>query len=149
MSDLQPFWKTKSLERMTQTEWESLCDGCGKCCLHKLQDEDTDEVYFTNVACRQLDLKTARCMKYDERKRFVPGCVILKPETVSELDWLPSTCAYRLVSEGRDLSDWHPLISGSSDQMLAAGISVAGRVVDERKAGDLEDHLYEWDRDGE
>lgn len=148
MSDSQPFWKTKSLIEMSETEWESLCDGCGQCCLHKLQDEETDEVYFTDVACRQLDLKTARCKKYDARKRFVPGCVQLTPETVGELGWLPHTCAYRLVNEGRDLYDWHPLISGTSTVISAAAISVAGRAVDERVAGDLEDHLYDWNSGG-
>ena len=133
---------------MSKAEWESLCDGCGQCCLHKLQDDETDEIFFTNVACRQMDLKTARCMKYPERKRFVPDCVVLRPGSIDRFKWLPDTCGYRLVSEGKDLPAWHPLVSGDPSTVIAAGISVAGRVVDEREAGDLEDHLLDWNQDG-
>ena len=140
----QPFWQVKSLPEMTREEWESLCDGCGRCCLHKLQDADTDEVHMTNVACRQMDTVTARCRKYSDRKRFVPGCVVLTPQTIGDHPWLPDTCAYRILNEGGDLPRWHPLVSGDPESVIAAGVSVAGQVVDEREAGDLEDHLFEW-----
>ena len=112
MSTLRPrFWETLPLTRLTRPEWEALCDGCGKCCLNKLMTED-DEVLYTNVACRLLDGETVRCTRYDDRFRLVPDCVRLTPETVSKLKWLPETCAYRLLNEGQDLPDWHPLVSG-------------------------------------
>ena len=143
MSIKEPFWRSKPMAAMNRDEWESLCDGCGQCCLHKLQDDETDDVYFTNVACRLLDKQTARCMKYDIRWRFVPGCVVLTPQNVPKFAWLPATCAYRLVSEGKDLPSWHPLVSGDPQSVIAAGVSVAGKVVDEREAGDLEDHIVD------
>ena len=129
---------------MTPSEWESLCDGCGKCCLHKLQYEDNDEVVYTNVACRLLDVKSCQCSKYAERKRFVPDCVRLEPDKVAALTWMPSTCAYRLLSEGKDLAWWHPLVSGDPETVHVAGQSVRGRAIPERKAGPLENHLVTW-----
>lgn len=137
------FWKQKSLQQMSQQEWESLCDGCGKCCLNKLMTED-DEVLYTNVACRLLDGETVRCTHYGDRFRLVPDCVRLTPETVSKLKWLPETCAYRLLNEGQDLADWHPLVSGRRESVEEAGISVRGRVISERDAGPLEHHLVDW-----
>lgn len=137
----QPFWRTTRLEEMSQAEWESLCDGCGKCCLNKLEDIDTGELAYTNVACRLLDLGTCRCTRYPDRSRLVPDCVTLTPENVGALAWMPSTCAYRLLAEGRDLPDWHPLISGDPDSVHRAGISVRGRVISERRAGPLEHHI--------
>ncbi len=140
----EPFWRRKTLAEMTRSEWESLCDGCAKCCLDKLQDEDTGEISYTEVACRLLDLGTCRCTDYANRKRFVPDCVVLTPRTVARLTWLPSTCAYRLVSEGRDLEWWHPLVSGDPETVHRAGVSVRGRAVPEALAGDLEDHVVHW-----
>ncbi len=129
---------------MTSSEWESLCDGCGKCCLHKLQYEDTGELRYTNVACRLLDPGTCRCMKYEQRQRFVPDCVQLSPRNVTELNWMPSTCAYRLLAEGKDLPWWHPLVSGDPETVVQAGMSVRGRVIPERKAWTLENHIVDW-----
>lgn len=138
------FWQRKSLADMSPAEWESLCDGCGKCCLHKLEDEDTGEIAYTNVACRLLDIGKCRCTRYAERKRLVPDCVQLEPGNVGALRWMPSTCAYRLLAEGKDLPDWHPLVSGDPDTVHRAGISVRGRSVPERKAGDLFDYIVKW-----
>jgi uncharacterized cysteine cluster protein YcgN (CxxCxxCC family) len=138
------FWKTKALSRLTPEEWESLCDGCGKCCLEKLEDEDTGEIAFTEVACRLLDLESCRCRNYVERRRFVPDCMPLTPRNVRTLHWMPSTCAYRLMVEGKDLPDWHPLISGDPDSVHEAGQSVRGRAISEKDAGDLEDHVVDW-----
>ncbi len=139
-----PFWKTKSLQEMNAEEWESVCDGCGKCCLHKLEDPDTKKVFYTDVACRLLDLKTCRCRDYAHRDRLVPDCVRLSPDNIQRLHWMPSTCGYRLLAEGRDLAWWHPLVSGDPNSVHRAGVSVWDRVVAEEKAGDLEDHLVEW-----
>ena len=140
-----PFWKTKTLAQMTPEEWESLCDGCGKCCLHKLQDEDTEAIYPTNVACRLLDIHTCRCQNYPKRHKRVPSCLVLTPARAATLPWLPDTCAYRLIAEGKDLEDWHPLISGSPDTVHQAGISVRGKVISERDIDmdRLEDYVIE------
>lgn len=134
---------------MTPAEWESLCDGCGKCCLHKLQEPDDDdgtpgEVSHTNVACRLLDLGTCRCSKYETRRRFVPDCVQLTAEVVRGINWLPSSCAYRRVAEGKGLAWWHPLVSGDPDTVHEAGVSVRGRIVSETRAGPIEHHIVEW-----
>jgi hypothetical protein len=139
-----PFWRRKTLAEMTRGEWESLCDGCAKCCLDKLEDEGTGEISYTEVACRLLDLGTCRCTDYANRKRFVPDCVVLTARTVTRLTWLPSTCAYRLISEGKDLEWWHPLVSGDPETVHRAGVSVRGRAVPEALAGDLEDHVVRW-----
>ena len=139
-----PFWRTKKLEEMSDTEWESLCDGCGKCCLHKLQDADTDEVFPTNVACRLLDLGTCRCKDYAKRKVKVPDCVQLSPETAGSLEWLPPTCAYRLIANGEDLPHWHALVSGDAETVHKAGISIRGRAISELRAGPLNAHLVDW-----
>lgn len=143
-NDSAPFWRTKNLGQMSRQEWESLCDGCGKCCLHKLQDADTDEVFPTNVACRLLDVETCRCTDYPNRKVKVPDCVQLSPKTAGTLSWLPSTCAYRLVANGEDLPQWHPLISGDKETVHVAGVSVRGRAVSETIAGPLGSHLVDW-----
>ncbi len=116
---------------MTAEEWESLCDGCGKCCLHKLEDEDTGEILYTDVACRYLDSATACCSDYPNRQRNVPDCTVLRPKDVSDFHWLPSTCVYRLLAEGIPLPDWHPLISGDPASVRRAGVSAAGRFVSE------------------
>lgn len=140
----EPFWQTKSLTDMSKAEWESLCDGCGKCCLHKLQDADTDEIFPTNVACRLLDLGCCQCTDYPNRKVKVPDCVQLSPETAGSLPWLPPTCAYRLLAEDKPLPDWHPLVSGDPESVHTAGISVRGRAVSEKRAGPLQSHLVDW-----
>ena len=123
-----PFWRAKSLETMTAQEWESLCDGCARCCLVKLEDEDTGEILYTDVGCTLLDEAGCRCRDYPNRQARVPDCVRLTPQTVRDLAWLPPTCAYRLVAEGRDLYWWHPLVSGDPASVHAAGMSVRGRV---------------------
>jgi uncharacterized cysteine cluster protein YcgN (CxxCxxCC family) len=127
----QPFWREKSLAEMNEAEWEALCDGCGRCCLNKLEDLDTGEIEWTDVACRLLDGKTCRCRDYAGRQREVSDCIQLTPENIATLTWLPPTCAYRLVAEGRDLYWWHPLVSGDPDTVHQAGVSVSGRTVSE------------------
>jgi uncharacterized cysteine cluster protein YcgN (CxxCxxCC family) len=138
------FWKTKKLSEMTLEEWESLCDNCGKCCLHKLEDEDTGDIYFTRVACKLLDLDTCRCTDYAERTRLVPDCLDLKQHDFAEFNWLPATCAYRLLIDGQDLPSWHPLLSGSPDSVLEAGVSIRSFALKESGIDDLEDHIIEW-----
>jgi len=139
-----PFWKAKRLDEMTRDEWESLCDGCAKCCLAKLEDEDTGEIAYTNVACRLLDLGTCRCTKYPVRSKYVPDCITLTPGNIAELRWMPSTCAYRLIAEGKDLPSWHPLVSGDPDSVHKRGLSVRGRAVPEDDVLDLEDFIVGW-----
>lgn len=143
---VQVFWRAKKLAQMTSAEFESLCDGCGKCCLHKLENEDSGDVFYTKVACRFLDHDTCRCQTYSDRQQQVPDCVVLQPETVTDTYWLPETCAYRLIDEGIPLFDWHPLVSGDSGSVHKAGMSVAGKVVHENKAdlNDLEDYIIRW-----
>ena len=136
------FWE-KPLAALDRGEWEALCDGCGKCCLHKLEDEESGEVHATNVACRLLDRHTARCTNYRGRKAFVPDCVRLTSSRVGALAWLPSTCAYRLRSEGKPLPDWHYLVCGDREAVHRAGMSIRGWTVAEDEAGDLEHHLVE------
>jgi uncharacterized cysteine cluster protein YcgN (CxxCxxCC family) len=141
-----PFWRTKSLAEMTETEWESLCDGCGRCCLNKLEYEDTGEIVWTDVACRLLDEQSCRCKDYAHRHSRVPDCLALTAANVPQLSWLPPTCGYRLVAEGRDLYWWHPLVSGDPDSVHAAGISVRGRTVSEKLVpiDDFEQHVVAW-----
>jgi uncharacterized cysteine cluster protein YcgN (CxxCxxCC family) len=137
------FWELP-LEALNRAEWEALCDGCGRCCLHKLEDADTGEVTQTNVACRLLDPKTARCCDYKHRKAFVPDCLRLTPQLVAEVPWLPPSCAYRRRAEGEPLPRWHPLLTGSREAMIRAGACVAGRTISETDAGPLEHHIVEW-----
>lgn len=141
-----PFWRAKQLEELSKREWESLCDGCGRCCLNKLEYEDTGEIEWTDLACELLDGQTCRCTDYKHRHQRVPGCIALTPESVRELKWLPPTCGYRLVAEGRDLYWWHPLISGDPETVHRAGISVRGRTESEvgKSIDDFEDHIVEW-----
>ena len=138
------FWELP-IEALDRAEWEALCDGCGRCCLHKLEDADTGEVIQTNVACRLLDRETARCSDYRHRKAFVPDCLRLTPRLVSQVTWLPETCAYRRRAEGRPLPAWHYLLTGSREAMVQAGACVAGRVIGEDDAGPLDHHIVEWD----
>ncbi len=144
MSRRPEFWRTVKLSEMTGEEWESLCDGCGLCCLHKLEDCDSGEIRHTNVACRLLDVTSCRCKNYPLRQKLVPDCVVLTADQVAEFRWLPQSCAYRLVGEGRDLPPWHPLISGDDQSVHDAGISLRGRAISERDAGDLQDHIVDW-----
>ena len=134
------FWD-KPIERLSRAQWEALCDGCGQCCLHKLEDEDTGAIYRTNVACRLLDLKTARCSDYRHRKAQVPDCLRLTPRLVLEVPWLPKTCAYRLRAEGEPLKAWHYLECGDREAVHREGISIRGRAVSEVMSGPLEDHI--------
>ena len=129
-----PFWKTKPLAELNDSEWESLCDGCGRCCLVKLEDEDDGTIYFTDIGCRLLDGASCRCGDYPNRTARVHDCVRLTAGNLAELNWLPSTCGYRLVAAGRDLYWWHPLVSGDPDTVHAAGVSVRGRIFSDEDA---------------
>lgn len=143
----EPFWRTKTLVAMSDAEWESLCDGCGRCCLVKLEDEDTGAIAYTDVACRLFDAETCACRDYANRSAEVEDCVRLTPEKVETLGWLPPTCAYRLVGEGKDLPFWHPLVSGDRGTVEAAGISVHGRVAGLEGAFglfELVEHIVSW-----
>ena len=141
------FWE-RPIETLARREWEALCDGCGQCCMHKLEDADTGEIHPTNVACKLLDLETARCTDYRHRRAFVPDCLRLTPRLAVQLDWLPATCAYRLRAEGEPLPDWHYLICGDPEAVHRAGISIRGKAIAEAQAGPLEDHVVgEWEDD--
>ena len=142
----EPFWR-KPLEDMSQAEWESLCDGCGRCCLVKLEDEDTGEIHFTDIGCKLYDASTCRCANYEKRKKLVPDCVQLTPKAVRTLPWLPPSCAYRLVAEGKDLKWWHPLVSGRPETVHEAGISTLGKVhlsEEEVVFEEWPDHIRDW-----
>jgi uncharacterized cysteine cluster protein YcgN (CxxCxxCC family) len=128
----KPFWKTKSLDEMTDAEWESLCDGCGLCCMHKIEDEHSGGIYYTNLACRLFDLNTCRCSDYANRTKEVPDCMSLRNSKSADFNWLPGSCAYRRLSNGQDLLDWHPLISGDPNSVHEADISVLGKVLSEK-----------------
>ncbi len=143
MTRKKPFWETKSLHEMSQPEWESLCDGCGKCCLNKLINDDGD-IFFTDAACWLFDRHECRCLDYGNRKSKVPDCVVLKPRDISSLHWLPASCAYRVLSEGGKLADWHPLISGDPQSIHRAGISVRDRTISENDVLDLDDRIIDW-----
>ena len=134
------FWE-RPLDDLNRAEWEALCDGCGQCCLHKVEDEDTGEFYNTNVACKLLDLETARCSDYRNRRTYVPDCMRLTLRNAGELEWLPKTCAYRLRAHDEQLPQWHYLLTGDHEAMHSAGISVIGKVVSEQDAGPIEHHI--------
>jgi uncharacterized protein len=145
--DPVPFWRSKSLEAMSPKEWESLCDGCGRCCLLKLEDEDDGTLHHTDVACRLFDGTTCRCRDYANRASKVPDCITLTPEQVRTLRWLPPSCGYRLIAEGKDLSWWHPLVSGTQQTVIDAGVSVRGRVFateDEVSLAKLQTRIRKW-----
>jgi uncharacterized protein len=142
-----PYWKLKSLTEMSSVEWEALCDGCARCCLVKLEDEDTGEIVHTRVACRLLNIGTCRCSNYEERREQVPDCVELTEEGARTLSWLPETCAYRLLALGQDLEWWHPLVAGSPDAPHEAGVSVRAYAISEKKVknGKYERFLLKWE----
>lgn len=144
--DAAPFWQRKRLGDMTQAEWESLCDGCGLCCLNKIEDIDTGQFYFTNVACKLLDTDSCRCKNYAARKTIVPDCVKLSPRNIHKLKYMPKTCAYRRLAEGKDLPEWHPLVTGDPESVHRAGISARGRAIPEGEGIALEDHIVRWVR---
>lgn len=140
------WWLDKPLNTFSTQEWESLCDGCARCCLYKLEDIDTEELFYTDVACRYLDMKQCRCTDYPNRHANMPTCVILTPEKVEQINWMPMTCAYRLLSEGKDLSWWHPLVTGKKDSVQKAGITINQFAVleNDENINHLEDHVQEW-----
>lgn len=142
------FWKNFSLEQLNHAEWEALCDGCGQCCLIKLEDEDTQEVAYTKVACKLLDCKTGHCSNYAERLHYVPDCIQLTPEKLQRIHWLPSSCAYRRIKEGKDLPTWHYLKSGNRQSVISARKSVAGRCLSEADVDEdeIEDYIVRWVR---
>jgi uncharacterized cysteine cluster protein YcgN (CxxCxxCC family) len=133
-----PFWRKKTLEQMTKPEWESLCDGCGRCCLNKYEDVDSGKIRYTDVSCKLLDTEKCRCSDYKNRQKKVPDCLALTPESMSEMNCLPRTCAYRLLHEGQDLPEWHPLVSGDPNTVHEAGISVRGRCISEKGLSETE-----------
>ena len=144
MGDLrEAFWELP-LEQLSRAEWEALCDGCGRCCLHKIEDADTGDISDTNVACKLLDTETAQCCDYRNRKAFVPDCLRLTLAIVEDVPWLPGSCAYRLRAAGKALPNWHYLICGDREAVKNVGVSVASRVVSENDAGPLEHHIVEW-----
>ena len=140
------FWETKNLIDMNENEWESLCDKCGKCCVIKLEDFDTQEVHYTNVSCKLLCEKSASCKDYENRKSIVPDCIILSPDNLKDLKWMPETCAYKLLNEGKNLPYWHPLLSGNDKEIVNSGNSVKNRVTNENeiKIKDLPDYIFNW-----
>jgi len=140
------YWQEFSLHEMSEEQWEALCDGCAKCCLVKLQDDDTEEVFYTNVSCKLLNEESCRCKDYSQRLKRVPECLDLNLKNIHQFDWLPNTCAYRLVYEGKELPDWHPLVSGNTNSVHDAGISVKGKVVGQNFVHEdaLEDHIIYW-----
>jgi uncharacterized protein len=140
------FWKKKTLQEMNREEWEALCDGCARCCLYKLQDEDTEEVFYTNVVCRLIDAHRCRCTDYANRSTLMPTCLTLDADLVNRLNWMPKTCAYRLIAEGKDLEWWHPLVSGDPETVHSAGISIRHKAIEEKDADldNLEDYVVEW-----
>ena len=142
------FWKTKPISDMSQSEWESLCDGCGKCCLNKLENDDTGEVHYTKIACRLLDNESCKCSQYSIRHQFVPDCIVLTPKNISEhAYWLPKTCAYYLLWKGKDLFDWHPLVSGDTNTVHEANVSVKEKTIAEFEVDEDEWEDYLWDEE--
>ena len=144
----KPFWQTVKLADMTAAQWEAVCDGCAKCCLVKLQDDGSGEIVFTDIVCNLLDQQSCRCAHYEERTKLVPDCVKLTKDNLDKIDFMPPSCAYRLLHEGKDLPQWHPLVSSRADSVVEAGMSVKGRVIAEMAFdGDSEDRVVDWPLD--
>lgn len=144
------FWETKPLSEMTEQEWESLCDGCGRCCLHRLEDEDTGEIFFTSIVCQYFDMQNQRCSCYSERTRLVPECLVVTLDNPESFAHAPQTCAYRLLAEGKPLFDWHPLIAGDNKKMIEAGVSILDKAISEKYVHpeEWQDHIIEWEKGG-
>ena len=145
----QKFWKTKKLSELNHDEWESLCDNCGKCCVIKLINEKTNELFYTNVSCHLLDTNCCKCKDYENRKKLVPDCVKLTPKNLNQLDWMPNTCAYKLIHEGKELPDWHPLIQKTSKDINMENYSVAKRVISEKDINmeKITDYIFDWEKE--
>ncbi len=141
------FWKNKKLCEFTKEEWELLCDRCGKCCLVKLENVDTNKIHYTNVSCKLLCTKTANCTNYKNRKKIVKECVVLNQDNIKNLEWMPKTCSYRLINDGKDLPEWHHLISGSIEKMVRKNICVRNKVTNEKKIrkNDITNYIYDWE----
>ena len=141
------FWKKKKLNELSKEEWEALCDRCGKCCVIKLEDDDTSKIYYTNVSCKLLCTKTANCKNYIDRKKIVQDCVVLSFNNLESLNWMPKTCSYKLVYEGKDLPSWHYLINGNFNKMLEQKKSVHNKVINEKKVSknNLQDYIHDWE----
>jgi uncharacterized protein len=142
----EPFWKTTPLEKMSPSEWESICDGCGKCCLQKLQDDDTEEVFYTNLACHQLNITSCQCKVYDTRQAKVASCITLTADQIDQFQWLPDTCSYRVLYETKELPNWHPLVVGNDKEMLRQGLTVRHYAINEQSVDeeDWETHIIKW-----
>jgi hypothetical protein len=142
----KPFWETVPLREMSREQWESLCDGCARCCLHKLEEAYSREIFYTDVACSLLDEENCRCSQYAQRQKLVPDCVVLTPEQTGSYHWLPDTCAYRVLEEGGSVAEWHPLVSGNPESVHLAGMSVRGRCISENDVDedDFEEHIIRW-----
>ena len=138
------FWKTIPLEKMTEQQWESLCDGCAKCCIFKFEEDDTGHILQTDVVCKLLNIEQCSCTQYPQRKTLVPDCITITPENILSLKWMPDSCAYRQLALGNDLPEWHPLISGQKDSAHQANMTVRGRVVSESEVDDIEDRIIGW-----
>ena len=141
------FWKNKKLSEFTREEWESLCDRCGKCCLVKIENIDTNKIHYTNISCKLLCTKTANCTNYKNRKKIVKECVVLNQDNIEKLEWMPKTCSYRLINDGKDLPEWHHLISGSIEKMVLKNICVRNKVTNEKKIrkNDITNYIYDWE----
>ena len=142
----EKFWQEKTLDEMNEEEWEALCDGCGRCCLVKLEDEDSGEILKSDIHCKLFDCETAKCLKYENRQEYVSDCVRLTPKNIKELNWIPDSCAYRRIAEGRGLSWWHPLVCGESETIKEVGVSVIGRTIceSEIKPDEFVNHIAYW-----
>jgi len=141
----KPYWKHKKLSEMTNTEWEMLCDGCGKCCIHKIKDDKTGKIFLTNVACKLLDLSNCQCTDYMNRLTKVPDCIKLSEKNISNIKWLPNTCAYKLVSQGKDLPHYHHLVCGNPNEIHNQGVSIKGKVISETASKDIEQNIIDWE----